>query len=44
LVIASECIGRPKEFMLSKRLIGERIKIEKSSLSDELIAPSEWVS
>lgn len=43
VVIASECVGRPKEFMLSKKLIGEQIKIETNLLSDESIAPSEWV-
>lgn len=43
LVIASECVGRPKEFMFSKKLIGEQIKIETRLLSDESIAPSEWV-
>jgi 3-phenylpropionate/trans-cinnamate dioxygenase ferredoxin reductase subunit len=42
VVIASECVGRPKEFMFSKKLIGEQIKIETTLLSDESIAPSEW--
>ena len=42
VVIASECVGRPKEFMFSKKLIGEQIKIETALLSDESIAPSEW--
>ena len=40
-LIAADCINRPQEFMLSKKIITEGIMIEPSRLADESIAVKE---
>lgn len=40
-LIAADCINRPQEFMLSKKIILENITIEPSRLADEAIAVKE---
>jgi len=42
-LIAADCINRPQEFMLSKKIIAEGIVIEPSRLADESIAVKELV-
>jgi len=42
-LIAADCINRPQEFMLSKKIIAEGIVIEPSRLTDESIAVKELV-
>ncbi|MBC7750467.1 MAG: NAD(P)/FAD-dependent oxidoreductase [Candidatus Saccharibacteria bacterium] len=40
-LIAADCINRPQEFMLSKRLIAEKRKVHPSRLMDESISVKE---
>ena len=35
LVVAADCVGRPKEFMLSKRIVAARVPASPESLADE---------
>lgn len=44
VVIASDCVGRPKEFMVSKLMVKDRLKIDPSRLEDESIPPNEFVA
>jgi len=39
-IIAADCVGRPKEFMLSKQLVRERVRIPASVLADESVETS----
>lgn len=39
VLIAADCVGRPKEFMVSKRLIKERTRIAADRLQNEEIEP-----
>ena len=43
-LIAADCINRPQEFMLSKKIIAENIVIEASRLEDESISVKELLS
>ena len=43
-LIAADCINRPQEFMLSKKIILENIVIEPSRLADESIAVKELLA
>ncbi|MDO8414965.1 MAG: FAD-dependent oxidoreductase [Agitococcus sp.] len=43
-LIAADCINRPQEFMLSKKIITEGIVIEPSRLADETISVKEMLS
>ncbi len=43
-LIAADCINRPQEFMLSKKIITENIVIEASRLEDESISVKELLS
>ena len=40
-IIASDCVNRPSEHMMSRKLIFEKISIEKDRLSDESIPIKE---
>jgi 3-phenylpropionate/trans-cinnamate dioxygenase ferredoxin reductase component len=40
VVIAADCVGRAKEFMLSKRLVKDKIRIPASVLADESVETS----
>ena len=40
VIIAADCVGRPKEFMLSKQLIKEGVRIPASVLADESVETS----
>ena len=42
-LIAADCVGRPKEFMVSKQLITKGITPELSSLTDEKVEPASWL-
>lgn len=44
VLIAADCVARPKEFMLSKRLIKEKMKIDPSVLADESVEPTSFIS
>jgi 3-phenylpropionate/trans-cinnamate dioxygenase ferredoxin reductase subunit len=39
VLIAADCVGRPKEFMISKKLIKARDKISVENLQNEAIEP-----
>jgi 3-phenylpropionate/trans-cinnamate dioxygenase ferredoxin reductase subunit len=43
-LIAADCINRPQEFMLSKKIIAENIVIEPSRLADESILVKELLA
>ena len=40
VIIAADCVGRPKEFMLSKQLIKGGVRIPASVLADESVETS----
>ncbi len=44
VLIAADCVARPKEFMISRQLIKNRVKIEAAILQDETIEPVNFVS
>ncbi len=37
VVIAADCVGRPKEFMMAKKLVKDRAKVSAARLADESI-------
>ncbi|NKB31902.1 MAG: pyridine nucleotide-disulfide oxidoreductase [Pseudomonadales bacterium] len=39
IVIAADCVGRPKEFMAGKKLVKNRLAVSASMLSDESLDP-----
>lgn len=43
VVIASDCVKRPKEFMASKQLVMNKSDISPDKLQDESIEPSNWL-
>ena len=43
-LIAADCVGRPKEFMVSKQLVKDRIKLPGDVLSDEAIEPAQLIA
>lgn len=42
-VIAADCVGRPREFMVSKQLVTKAAKIDPALLADESIDPSDFL-
>ena len=38
VVISADAVNRPKDFMVAKRLVGERIAVDAAVLADESIA------
>lgn len=42
-LIAADCVNRPQEFMVSKRVIAESLPVDPNRLADESIAPKELV-
>jgi 3-phenylpropionate/trans-cinnamate dioxygenase ferredoxin reductase subunit len=43
-LIAAECVNRPKEFMISKRLIKENIEVSSQLLADESVEPAKFIA
>ena len=43
-LIAADCVGRPAEFMASKKLIGDRTLVDPSRLQDESIKPADFAA
>jgi len=43
VVIAADCVKRPKEFMASKQLVMNRSAIGPEKLQDESVEPSNWL-
>ncbi|BFM14642.1 FAD-dependent oxidoreductase [Maricurvus nonylphenolicus] len=43
-LISADCVNRPQEFMISKRLIAEQIPVDAEKLADESIAPKELLT
>jgi len=41
IITASDCVNRPAEHMMSRKLISEKILIDKNRLSDETIPIKE---
>ena len=41
LLIAADCVNRPQEFMLSKKIISENLVVDPSKFADESIAVKE---
>ena len=44
VIIASDCVNRPAEHMMSRKLISEKVLIDKDRLSDETIPIKEVVN
>jgi 3-phenylpropionate/trans-cinnamate dioxygenase ferredoxin reductase subunit len=44
VLIAADCIARPKEFMVSKKLVKDRVAIAATVLQDESIEPVNFTS
>lgn len=44
VVIAADCVARPKEFMVSKHLLKNKVKIDAAMLEDESIEPASLIS
>lgn len=44
VLIAADCVARPKEFMMSKKLIQGRAKVSAATLADESIDPMEFAT
>ena len=42
-LISADCVNRPREFMLSKSLIAEKIAVDPVRLADETISPKEFL-
>ena len=40
-IVASDCVNRPAEHMMSRKLISEKVLIDKDRLSDETIPIKE---
>ena len=43
-LISADCVNRPQEFMVSKRLIAGGIPVDALRLADEDISPKELLS
>ncbi|NIB43923.1 FAD-dependent oxidoreductase [Pseudomaricurvus alkylphenolicus] len=43
-LISADCVNRPQEFMVSKKLIAENISVDPAKLADESIAPKELLA
>lgn len=44
VVIAADCVARPKEFMVSKHLLKNKARIDAAILKDESIEPASLIS
>lgn len=44
MLIAADCVSRPKEFMVSKQLVKDKVKIPGGVLSDEAIEPAQFIA
>ena len=44
VLLATDCVSRPKEFMMSKQLIKNRSLLDSSVLSDESVEPLNFLS
>ncbi|PCJ28630.1 MAG: pyridine nucleotide-disulfide oxidoreductase [SAR86 cluster bacterium] len=44
IVIAADCVARPKEFMVSKRLIKSKGRVDRVMLENESIEPKDFLS
>ncbi|MCH7815179.1 MAG: FAD-dependent oxidoreductase [Proteobacteria bacterium] len=44
VLIAADCVGRPKEFMVSKQMVKNRLKLDPSILEDESIDPVNFIA
>lgn len=44
VVIAADCVGRPREFMIGKQLVKRRLRVDPSVLSNDAVAPADFVS
>ncbi len=42
-LIAADCVNRPQEFMLAKRIIADSLPVDPDRLADESIAPKDIV-
>lgn len=43
-LIAADCMNRPQEFMVCKRLIAEGTPVDPAKLADESVAPKEFLN
>lgn len=43
VLIAADCLARPREFMASKQLIKSRARPDPATLADESIEPAKWM-
>ncbi len=43
-LISADCVNRPQEFMISKRLIAEQITVAAERLADETVAPKDLLT
>jgi 3-phenylpropionate/trans-cinnamate dioxygenase ferredoxin reductase component len=43
-LISADCVNRPQEFMVSKRLIADQVAVNAERLADESIAPKEFLT
>jgi 3-phenylpropionate/trans-cinnamate dioxygenase ferredoxin reductase component len=43
-LISADCVNRPQEFMISKRLIADQVPVDAERLADETIAPKEFLT
>ncbi len=44
VLIAADCVGRPKEFMISKQLVKRRLRVDPSVLKDDAIEPAGFLT
>jgi len=44
VIVAADCVARPKEFMVSKKLVQQKTKVAAEKLADESVDPSEFIS
>lgn len=43
-LISADCVNRPQEFMISKKIISEGLPVDPARLADESIAPKELLA
>lgn len=44
VVVAADCVGRPKEFMVAKQLVKNKSCIDSSRLQDETVEPASFLT
>ncbi|MDF1765594.1 MAG: FAD-dependent oxidoreductase [Gammaproteobacteria bacterium] len=44
VVIAADCVGRPKEFMVAKKLVGQRVAVAVDRLADESVEAAALIA